>query len=56
VTPMLSGLVVVGIAPVVRRCDPNTLGNLAGASRVEKTVFAATTAVVAGLSADVALS
>ena len=34
----------------------NTLGNLASKSRIERTVFAATTAVLAVLSAYVALS
>ena len=34
----------------------NTLGNLASKSRLERTLFAATTAVLAGLSAFVALS
>ena len=34
----------------------NTLGNLASKSRLERTVFATTTAALAGLSAYVALS
>lgn len=34
----------------------NTLGNLASKSRLERTLFAATTAALAGLSAFVALS
>jgi hypothetical protein len=34
----------------------NTLGNLASKSRIERTVFSATTAILAALSAYVAVS
>lgn len=51
-----AGLLVPGAWAIAALLVLNTLGNLASKSRIERTLFAATTAVLAALSAFVALS
>jgi hypothetical protein len=52
----LAGVLVPASWAIAAFLVLNTLGNLASKSRVERTLFAATTAALAGLSAYVALS
>jgi hypothetical protein len=51
-----AGLLVPGAWAIAAFLVLNTLGNLASKSRIERTLFAAITAVLAALSAFVALS
>ena len=51
-----TGLLVPAAWAIAAFLALNTLGNLASKSRLERTVFAATTAVLAGLITYVALS
>ena len=51
-----TGLLVPVLWAIATLLGLNTLGNLASKSRLERTIFAASTAVLAVLTADVALS
>jgi hypothetical protein len=51
-----TGLLVPAAWAIAAFLALNTLGNLASKSRLERTVFAATTATLAALSAYIALS
>jgi hypothetical protein len=54
--PTAAGLLAVGCWVIVGFLVLNTIGNLASQSRLERTVFAATTAVLAALTGLVALT